>query len=393
MELSKPYDMADYTRFPQTELDRCLTEAAAVGRPAGLGAAAFEDTAEFWRGAIREPVSADPDKATAQVIARMAGMARSSAGNPLFRKYAQAAVNQHQGGLGWFLAGVNPFTAGEVSKGWAVAESIWWWAKNSIEFEHHAVTFWRRLGEVDQWQLLISPDVLVRQRPMKGDCAIFSTLIAAMLEAWGVRWEFVTVAADRSQPSVYSHVWVRAILADGSRLSLDASHGGRPGWQVPAHDIFRLQVWDMAGRPVDVGPVVDRGTYAGLQGYTFGRGLGAVCGTDPSSGEQWCDYSQGGAAPPAGSSSGGTNWGGLFANLATQWTQIGGRVLAPQTTYSKAPGGAIQYATPGAGSGSGLFSFSNDSGVGLGPVSPLVWLGGGLAVAVLFFAFSSRGRG
>lgn len=385
-------DIAVRQTTPLTDLGRPGGSFLGVGRLSGGGA--VEDSAAFWKAADREPVSADPDIATAQVIRRMSKMARSSAAEPLFRRYAQAAIDQHKGGLGWATAGVNPFTFSPATRACAIAESAWWWAKTNLEFEHHGFLILRRIGERDQWQLLISPDVLIRQRPMKGDCAIYSTLIAAMLEAWGVPWEFVTVAADRAQPSVYSHVWVRAIMPDGVRQSLDASHGDYPGWQVPAYDIFRLQAWDSSGRPVE-----DRGArFQGLHNYAvrrgvgrYVRGLGVVCGTDPSSGEEWCDYSK--PTPvtgaPGGGSSGTFN---LFADLARRWTDIGGRAIAPQTTYTRGAGGQIQYSTPGGGGGGGMFNFTGDSGVALGSTSPLIWLA--LAgAAVLLVGTMAKGRG
>jgi len=74
------------------------------------------------------------------------------------------------------------------------------------------------LGESDQMQLLISPDVLLRSGRKVGDCAIYSELACALLACNGVDYEFVTVAVNPSQPEVFSHVYVYAVLPDGRAL-------------------------------------------------------------------------------------------------------------------------------------------------------------------------------
>jgi hypothetical protein len=95
-------------------------------------------------------------------------------------------------------------------------------------------------------------------------------LLAAMLESLGVSWELVTVAVEPSEPGLYSHVFVRAILADGGRVTLDGSHGKYPGWEVPRAHQFRRQVWNMAGEPIeDAAPVL-----SALGEYHPRRGLG-----------------------------------------------------------------------------------------------------------------------
>ena len=73
----------------------------------------------------------------------------------------------------------------------------------------------------------------------KGDCAIFTTLIQALLLYRGIPYETVCVAVDPRQPAEYTHVYPRAVRADGSRVVLDASHGPWPGWEVPAGRILK----------------------------------------------------------------------------------------------------------------------------------------------------------
>jgi hypothetical protein len=54
---------------------------------------------------------------------------------------------------------------------------------------------------------------------------------AAHLMARGVPCSFVTVAADDSDPSMYSHVYLAA-YPNGQRVPIDLSHGHYPGWET-----------------------------------------------------------------------------------------------------------------------------------------------------------------
>jgi hypothetical protein len=109
---------------------------------------------------------------------------------------------------------------------------------------------------------------------MQGDCDDFTMMLCALLGCCGLGYEIITVAASPREPGTFSHVYCRAVLPDGSRVPLDASHGKYPGWQVPTAHVSRLQAWDEDGNPVS-----DQGSnnWDGLHGYTAARGLGA-CG-------------------------------------------------------------------------------------------------------------------
>lgn len=160
-------------------------------------------------------------------------------------------------------------------KAWA---SIWWWAKHHVVFIHHQKLLVSWLGAPDELQLLIRPDALLKMTQPKGDCAVFTTLICAMLDCAGLPWEIVTAAVDPRQPGIYSHVYPRVILSDGRRIPLDASHGKFPGWEVPAEHMSAKQIWNADGEPIeDAAP-----KFSGLHGvdmrYLYGgrdsRGLG-----------------------------------------------------------------------------------------------------------------------
>ena len=218
---------------------------------------------EFLRRAERVPASLDPDTATAQTVAIMCQHIRRAASDPLVRACAFDAVRRFRGGFLYWKSGRDPF--GDPG---AIAESAWWWAKYCLRFVHHSKLIYVWLNERDQLQLLISPEVLVRMRHMVGDCAIYSMMVAAFLEVLGVPWEIVTLAVNRENPEVYSHVFVRAVLSDGRRMPLDASHGLYAGWQVPERDVLRRQVWDSAGRAIEDS---SRGRFEGLHNYVPAR--------------------------------------------------------------------------------------------------------------------------
>jgi hypothetical protein len=233
----------------------------------------------FWKRPVRLPASADPDTATAQTIAAMCQQIRDSArdagrytfpdGAARVSEVAHGAV-QGFGGLGRVYGGIDQPLAGDTQDPVAVACGAFWWCKVFVRFVHHEFIIRQRLGETGHLQGLISPEVLVRMDKPEGDCAIFSECVAAFLTVFGIPWELVTVAVNPSEPEVFSHVYLYAVLPDGSRLPLDASHGDYPGWQVPSAHVSRRQVWDASGNPV-----ADRGSrFDGLHNYGLRRGLG-----------------------------------------------------------------------------------------------------------------------
>lgn len=233
--------------------------------------AADVSSPQFWAQPYRVPASSDPDTATAQTIGIMCGHVRAGAQDEAVRQSALGAVAQFGGLEGswrpqWLLYG------NEAKKTAAIAAAIWWWCKLYVKFVHHEFIIRQKLGESGHLQGLISPEVLVRMAKPEGDCAIFSECIAAFLSIFGVPYEFVTVAVNPNEPEIFSHVYVYAVLPDGSRLPLDASHGDYPGWQVPSGRVSRRQVWDSNGSPV-----ADRGSrFDGLHNYGLRGGLGTM---------------------------------------------------------------------------------------------------------------------
>jgi hypothetical protein len=220
-------------------------------------------SAQWWKQPERFDASSDPDTATAQTVAVMCDHIKRGGGDPVVQEAAAQAVQQ--------------FGGSQITPG-GIAAGAWYWCKTYIRFVHHELLLRRYLGEANHLQGLISPDALVRMDRPEGDCAIFTDCLCAFLRVFGVPYEIVTVAVNPNEPDIYSHVYAYAVLQDGTRLPLDASHGTYPGWQVPSSDVSRRQVWDADGNPV-----ADRGSrFNGLNGYGLrGRGLGAlVCDQD-----------------------------------------------------------------------------------------------------------------
>jgi len=230
------------------------------------------DSAAFRQRAPRVMLSDDPNIATQQTVEEMVRQIRQAARDPLVQQCAVNAVRAFQGGPAWWGARFDPFSSAQC-----MADSCWWWCKHYLRFVHHGSMFeaWSAdLGDPrTKLQLLIAPDVLVRMKRMEGDCAIYTMMLCAMLASLGIQFEIVTLAVDQMQPEIFSHVFARAVLPDGRRESLDASHGDYPGWQVPARDIHREWTFDESGRRVGAA------RFQGLHAYRRRPGRRGMGGT------------------------------------------------------------------------------------------------------------------
>ena len=269
------------------------------------------DSPQFRQRAAHVQLSDDPDTATEQTVQEMCRQIHQAAKDPLVQSMAQRALQTFGGG----------------PAGFGAPEACWWWCKWNLKFKHHGSMFeaWSSdLGDPrTKLQLLIAPDVLLRMSRMEGDCAIYTMMICAMLEALGIQWDIVTAAVDARQSEIFGHVWPRAVLEGGNRESLDASHGKYPGWQVPAYDLHRVWIFNENGQRV--GGDVPR--FTGLHDYRVQtrrrRGLGAVVCDDMG-----CYDDQTGETV-SGSSSG--------LDTSTGLDQTGG-VVVPQ-------GGSVSFGT------------------------------------------------
>lgn len=273
---------------------------------------------DFWQRPERVIASSDPDTATAQTIRIMCQHVRTAAQDELVGQTARSAAGQFSG-------------LGAIDGPGALASAAWWWCKLYIKFVHHENILRSRLGEAGHLQGLISPEVLVRMDRPEGDCAIFSECLCAFLRVFGIPYEFVTVAVNPREPEVYSHVYVYAVLPDGSRLPLDASHGLYPGWQVPSSDVSRRQVWDASGQPV-----ADHGSrFDGLHNYQL-RGLGDPCVPgDQDYDPQFC-----------ADSSGATSTGDFGPLCPASMIQVGNSCVSAGGTPPYVDSGGAPYSGP-----------------------------------------------
>jgi hypothetical protein len=319
------------------------------------------------------------DLATEQTIERMTQHIRDCAADP-----AVIAAARHA--LATFGAG----GLGRRNAAWAV----WWSIKHALTFIEDDELLRGLTPNPPELELLVSPSVMVRAQDPRGDCDDFSMLLCCFLEVLGCPWEIVTVAVDPNEPERWSHVYAVAVLEDGSRMALDASHGSYPGWEVPSEHVMRYQAWDRSGRPVARRPAAK-----GLHGYRPRtrrgmRGLGQVClNVDPDTGE--ClqyeltpgvltpteqQYLSGSYAPTPTASSTPSSFQTELNSLLNAWTQIGSRVIAPTTTVTS---GGTTITTPASSTAaSSLLSSSGIGGVSLGTIL----LFAGLAVAVMLLA-------
>jgi len=185
----------------------------------------------------KTPAAADTNTATEQTVSKMCDYIAQSVPDPVVRLWASRAFAFGQGRR-------DPM---------ALCWGVYWLVKHAVKFARDEPRLFR-MGEGDALDMLIAPAVLVRMAMPQEDCDGFTMLICALLENLGVPWCIVTVAADRSDPDRWSHVFPLALFPDGSNVAMDASHGRFPGWMVPQADIFRWQAWDKNGAPIDVKP-------------------------------------------------------------------------------------------------------------------------------------------
>lgn len=225
-----------------------------------------EAAEELRRNPGVRQTSQDPYEATHQTVEYMAKLVWESLPDGIVQDCVPIAVRYAN------LAAGNEWAA------------IWWWVRDHLQFIHHSKMLGAWVGMPDELQLLIRPDALLKMQSPKGDCAVYTTLVCAMLECAGYEWEIVTVAVDPNQPGIFSHVYARVILPNGARVALDASHGTCPGWEAPPERVTAKQVWDCFGQPVEDLDTGFRGLHGMGEAYMYPGmghfGLGQDDGTD-----------------------------------------------------------------------------------------------------------------
>lgn len=130
--------------------------------------------------------------------------------------------------------------------------SSYWFTKYLIWFQQDEDTAWGLAGlhrrirdKYDIAEAIVRPQdiwtMYTQGNQPKEDCDGFSMFLCAMLKGQGVDCSFVTIAADKRDPSVYSHVYVAAYPSYGGRVPLDASHGPHPDWEF--EQPYRKREW------------------------------------------------------------------------------------------------------------------------------------------------------
>lgn len=215
-----------------------------------------------------------------------------------------------------------------------LAWGVFWFAKHNCKFvvDEAPLMRFERVAPgsgLGQHDMLISPDVMLRMDPWdrKGDCDDLTMLCCALLKALGVPFVIVTIAADPSDSSRWSHVFCMALCPNA--IPIDASHGSGPGWMVPAEHTFQWQCWDEDGNKVNIPRPGSQ-----LHGYTR-TGLGqdvsfpevSLPDTTANTFGSPADVFQGGTlnaelglldSSNASSTSPGFNWTSFFNNLTGQ---------------------------------------------------------------------------
>lgn len=87
----------------------------------------------------------------------------------------------------------------------------------------------RYTGDVLDTETLATPDKTLALRA--GDCDDKSVLLATLLESVGYVTRFVV--AGYNFPGVFEHVYVSAMLSDGSFIALDPSESAGAGFEPP----------------------------------------------------------------------------------------------------------------------------------------------------------------
>lgn len=66
--------------------------------------------------------------------------------------------------------------------------------------------------------------------PSEVDCDDLAMLMGSMLLASGIPCQFVTISTDPRDPMRLNHVYVQAVLEDGTKFPMDPQ-GPKPGWE------------------------------------------------------------------------------------------------------------------------------------------------------------------
>lgn len=115
-----------------------------------------------------------------------------------------------------------------------ISDALWYWIKNHVRFVTDEQTMTAMGIPIDNptKELLIAPTTLLTMPDPQGDCDDFSMLSKTMLAQCGIRSSFVTIKAQADEPKLWTHIYVKVYMSDGSTMMFDTSHGHWPGWET-----------------------------------------------------------------------------------------------------------------------------------------------------------------
>ncbi len=319
----------------------------------------------------------DSNKSTLQTVRLMCPLIKDACADPLIRDYAGRVGSRSRGHRA------------------LVAAECFLFLKGNVRFVIDERPVLELYGETDQVDFLISPSVLMRMHSPAGDCDDFTMLACALLRCNNVPFEIVTIMADRTRPGQWSHIYPRAVMPNGQRMVIDATPPGMyPGWEVPAYDIQRKQVWDADGSPIaDSAPPRDTRMHAyrprrrrgmGADGdfggeYTGGSDMSTGAGITPDS---WFARNFDTPLDPGATTSGsGFNWNSLISNLSSVGSKLGTLALLPKgATMTTLPNGTQVFSNTGLPSsfnvGGAQIGMGTIAIAGIGLIALLAFSGG-----------------
>jgi hypothetical protein len=248
-------------------------------------------------------------------------------------------------------------------------------------------------------QQLIPPAALLAMPEPIGDCPDYSMLTAAMCRFWHIPTAFKSIAADKDQPHVFSHVYCVAQTEPGIFVPLDTSNAPTAGleYATPTKSKLWPNHQDTTKETMIRNSALNRSRIARLQEPRFAR-LGT---TDPA--YDWNFDPDFGAplsyASPAPSSP--SQLPALFATIANDAAKIAAPIIAAETRqqpyYIQGSGGAQVLYDPNTGQvATAKTTATTDLATGVRAVTsaiPSGYLLAGLAIlGIGAFAFSGHGR-
>jgi hypothetical protein len=114
---------------------------------------------------------------------------------------------------------------------WPMA--VWGRIRDTVQFREDAEQL-NTFGWDPSDELLITPERLLTAPNPIGDCDDFSLLVASIFIALGIPVRYVAIAADPTQPDMFTHVYVE-IRVNNAWVAFDASHGDYIGWASPGY--------------------------------------------------------------------------------------------------------------------------------------------------------------